>query len=155
MYIEMMTKEGSTKIVNFMTPRTGVLVLGCGHKSHYSEYALNCTLSICSTLIVVVLKYYDSSSLAFSHCRYLWKNETIQTHGKKSSPQQLCQYRWVLILKKSFYNLWASISWTSFGEITCECEWSVRNTTTQGAHYTRRTDYWIVHVVFFSFLFWL
>ena len=27
----MMTKEGSTKIVNFMTPWAGVLVLGCGH----------------------------------------------------------------------------------------------------------------------------
>ena len=30
----MMTKERSTKIVNFMTPGAGVLVLGCGHKSH-------------------------------------------------------------------------------------------------------------------------
>ena len=30
----MMTKEGSTKIVNFMTPRAGVLVLGRGHISH-------------------------------------------------------------------------------------------------------------------------
>ena len=36
----MMTKEGSTKIVNFMTPGAGVLVLGRGHisnivKMHY------------------------------------------------------------------------------------------------------------------------
>ena len=30
----MMTKEGSSKIVNFMTPGAGVLVLGCGHISH-------------------------------------------------------------------------------------------------------------------------
>ena len=30
----MMTKEGSTKIVTFMTPIAGVLVLGCGHISH-------------------------------------------------------------------------------------------------------------------------
>ena len=30
----MMSKEGSTKIVNFMTPRAGVLVLGHGHTSH-------------------------------------------------------------------------------------------------------------------------
>ena len=30
----MMTKEGSTKIVTFMTPGAGVLVLGCGHISH-------------------------------------------------------------------------------------------------------------------------
>ena len=30
----MMTKGGSTKIVNFMTPGAGVLVLGHGHISH-------------------------------------------------------------------------------------------------------------------------
>ena len=30
----MMTKEGSTKIVNFMTPGAGVLMLGHGHISH-------------------------------------------------------------------------------------------------------------------------
>ena len=30
----MMTKDGSTKIVNFMTPGAGVLVLVCGHTSN-------------------------------------------------------------------------------------------------------------------------
>ena len=30
----MMTKEVSTKILNFMTPVTGALVLVCGHLSH-------------------------------------------------------------------------------------------------------------------------
>ena len=29
-----MTKEGSTKIVNFLTPGAGILVLGYGHISH-------------------------------------------------------------------------------------------------------------------------
>ena len=33
-YIVIMTREGSTKIVNVMTSKTGVLVLGCGHISH-------------------------------------------------------------------------------------------------------------------------
>ena len=33
-YIVMMTKERSTKIVNFMTPWAGVIALGCGHISH-------------------------------------------------------------------------------------------------------------------------
>ena len=28
-YVEMMTNEGSTKVVNFMTPGAGVLVPGC------------------------------------------------------------------------------------------------------------------------------
>ena len=32
--IVMMTKEGSTKTVKFMTPGAEVLVLGCGHISH-------------------------------------------------------------------------------------------------------------------------
>ena len=56
----MMTKEGSTKIVNFMTPGAGVLVLGCGHISHYSEYVVSSTLSIYSTLIAVHL-FYDGT----------------------------------------------------------------------------------------------
>ena len=30
----MMTEEGSTKIVNFMIPGVGVLVLRCGHISY-------------------------------------------------------------------------------------------------------------------------
>ena len=33
-YIVMVTKEGSIKIVNFMTPKAGVLVVGRGHLSH-------------------------------------------------------------------------------------------------------------------------
>ena len=43
-----MTKEGSTKIVNFNTPMAEVLMLGCGHipVSHFSEYVLSSTLSI-------------------------------------------------------------------------------------------------------------
>ena len=39
-YIVMITKYGSIKIVIFMTPRAGVLVLGRGHISIISEYAL-------------------------------------------------------------------------------------------------------------------
>ena len=29
-----MTKEGSIKIVKFMTPGSGVVMLGCGHLDH-------------------------------------------------------------------------------------------------------------------------
>ena len=40
-YKAMMTKEGSTKILDFMTPGAGVLMLGRGHISnYYSEYFL-------------------------------------------------------------------------------------------------------------------
>ena len=52
-YIIIMTKEGSTKIVNFMTPGTGALMLGRGHI--VILHNLRSTLSICTTLIAIVL----------------------------------------------------------------------------------------------------
>ena len=39
-YVVMMTKEGCTKIVNFMTPGAGVLVLGHSLISHIVKNAL-------------------------------------------------------------------------------------------------------------------
>ena len=57
----MMTKEGSTKIVNFNTPMAEVLMLGRVHTSHFSEYVLSSTLSIYSTLIAIVLREYDAA----------------------------------------------------------------------------------------------
>ena len=51
----MLTKEGSTKFVNLMTPGAGGFMITCGHISHYSEYALSSTLSIYSILIAIVL----------------------------------------------------------------------------------------------------
>ena len=66
MYIVLVTNEGSTKIVNFMTPGTGVLMLGCGHISHYSEYVVSSTLSIYSTLVAIVLRDYDAAFLYHS-----------------------------------------------------------------------------------------
>ena len=58
-----MTKEGSTKIVNFMTPGAGVLMLGYGHICHYSEYVVSSVLSIYITLISIVLRDYDAAFL--------------------------------------------------------------------------------------------
>ena len=46
-----------------MTPGAGVLVLGHGHISHYSEYALYSTLSICSTLIAIALRDHNAAFL--------------------------------------------------------------------------------------------
>ena len=59
----MSIKEGFTKFVNLMTPGAGVLMLGRGHISHYSEDELYSTLSIYSTLIAIVLKDYDAAFL--------------------------------------------------------------------------------------------
>ena len=55
----MMTKEGSTKIVNFLTPGAGVLVLGHGHTSYYREYALSSTLSMLNIEFCNILRDYD------------------------------------------------------------------------------------------------
>ena len=43
-YVVMMTKGGSTKIVNFMTHRARALMLAWGHISHYTAYASSSTL---------------------------------------------------------------------------------------------------------------
>ena len=51
----MMTKGGSTKIVNFMTPGAGVLILGRGHISHCSDYVVSSTLSMYSTLVAIMV----------------------------------------------------------------------------------------------------
>ena len=59
----MMTKEWSTKIVNFMTPWAGVLMLGYVHISHYSEYVVSSTLSTYRTSIAIVLRDYDVAFL--------------------------------------------------------------------------------------------
>ena len=55
-----MTKEGSTKMVNFITIGAGGLVLGRGYISHYSKYALSSTLSIYITLIAIVFREYNA-----------------------------------------------------------------------------------------------
>ena len=59
----MSTKEGFTKFVNLMTTGAGVLILGRGHISHYSEDVLYSTLSIYSTLIAILLRDYDAGFL--------------------------------------------------------------------------------------------
>ena len=51
-----MSREGSAKIVNFITTRAGGLMLGRGYISHYSEYALSFTLSMYITLIAIELR---------------------------------------------------------------------------------------------------
>ena len=62
-YIAVITKEGPNKIVNFITLGAGILMLGRGHISHYSEYVLYSTISIYGISIVIVLKDYDAAFL--------------------------------------------------------------------------------------------
>ena len=53
--IHVMTKEGSSKIVNFITFWARGLMLRCVIVSHYSDYALS-SISIYITLIAIVLR---------------------------------------------------------------------------------------------------
>ena len=62
-YIVMITYEGSTKVVNFMNPRSGVLVLGRGHISHIVKLHL----------FFKNLNIADSFSFIFVCCsRFVW-----------------------------------------------------------------------------------
>ena len=69
-YKAIMTKKGSTKIVNFIIIRTGGLMLGRDYICHDSEYALSYTLSIYRyiTLIAIVLSEYNAAFLYMYHC---------------------------------------------------------------------------------------
>ena len=62
----MMTTERSTKIVNFMTPGAGVLVLGRGHISH------------------IVKMHYFFKNLLYSHA-YIRQTKHIVMVTKKGS----------------------------------------------------------------------
>ena len=63
MYIVLMIEEGSTKNVTSMTTGTGVLMLGYGHISHYSEYVVFSTLSTYSTLAAIGLRDNNAAFL--------------------------------------------------------------------------------------------
>ena len=69
MFKEMMTKEGSTKIINFITLRAGVLVLGRGRISHKVKmhfYFENLLLYTQWVGIVMVIKKESSKIVNFT-----------------------------------------------------------------------------------------
>ena len=64
----MMTKEGSTKNVNFMTPRAGVFVLGRGYISHivkmhyfFNNPGIDLTKKVCSN---------DDQGRVYRNCKF-------------------------------------------------------------------------------------
>ena len=65
----MMTKEGSTKIVNFMNPGAGVLVLGRGHISHivkmhyFSKNLLLYSKAYRQTMYIVIITEERSTKI--------------------------------------------------------------------------------------------
>ena len=117
-----MTKEGSTKIVNFRTPGTTVLMLGRGHISHYSEYVVSSNLSIYSTLIAILLGDYDAVFLYHRWFSFIlwWANDVqiwallTRSWCKVSDNQVTIKACWPLVtgnadlifLKSYLYPFW-------------------------------------------------
>ena len=66
----MINKEWSPIPVNFMTRGARVLMLGRGHISHYSDYALSSSLSIFSSLISTVFRDYNAAFIG--HFEFLF-----------------------------------------------------------------------------------
>ena len=63
----MITKEGSTKIVNFTTPGAVAFVLGCGHISH-----------------IVKMHYFFKNLLLYSHA-WIKQTKYIEMMTKEGS----------------------------------------------------------------------
>ena len=105
----MMTKEESTKIVNFIIPRDGVLMLGHGHINHYSEYVLSPTLSIYSTLLAIVLR--DSYALFRYHHLFsfiLWWAVDIQIWALLTRSQCKVSVTHLIVKARGLLFFWAS-----------------------------------------------
>ena len=68
--IVMITKEGSTKTVNFLTPSAELDVIGRCHVRYIGEYAISSTLWIYTIFIVIVLSDYNAAFLC--HCWFLF-----------------------------------------------------------------------------------
>ena len=89
----MMTKEGSTKTVNSITPGTGVLVLGCDHISHIvKKHFLFKTLLLYSQAQTNQVCSNDDQGRVYKNCKFhdLWGRVLVQLHQnwivfKKSS----------------------------------------------------------------------
>ena len=109
-----MTKEGCTKIVNFMNPQAGVLVQGCGHMS-CSENALSSTLSLYSTLIVIVLRDYDAAFLCY--CWFLF----ILWWG--------CWYAWTLLSRHNCKVSYTQVTVKARGPLISQREMTAKNDT--------------------------
>ena len=65
----MMTKEGSSKIVNFMTPGAGVLLLGHGHLSHIVKmhYFFKISFSLLSQALICSI---DDYGRVYQNCKF-------------------------------------------------------------------------------------
>ena len=75
----MITKKGSTKIVNFMTPDDGVLMLRCSSISRYREYALSCStlIALHNTAFYAIVDFYLMMGLVI--CRFSDNRVTVKT----------------------------------------------------------------------------
>ena len=96
-----MTKEGSAKIVNFITIGAGGLMLGRGYMS---EYALSSTLSIYITLIDIIWREYKATFLCHCWmmgqliCKYelFWQEVSVEFLILRCRLRPLCLLLWYM-----------------------------------------------------------
>ena len=84
----MMTKEGSTKIVNFMTRGTGVLVLGFGHMSYREN-------------VLIYNLLYSKAQVRQSKYKVMTRNTMTQASKKDCKPYLYPQKKFVSV----FYSI--------------------------------------------------
>ena len=119
-YIVMMIEEGSTKIVNFMTPGAEVPVLGCGHisrivKMHYSFKNLHIysQAQIRETMCIVMMTKEASTKivnfmtpgsgvlvLGFGHISRIVKMHYFFKNLLHYSQAQIRQTRYIVMIAK-------------------------------------------------------
>ena len=67
----MMTKEGSTKIINFINHGAGVLMLLHDYISHYSEYAFSSTILKYRALFALFSIVLRDNNADFLICKFI------------------------------------------------------------------------------------
>ena len=85
----MMTKEGSTKIVNFMNPGTGVFVLERGHISH--KVKLHYLFKNSSSLLPGIDQTSQDQGRVYQNCKF--KTERERERERERALQTLINLR--------------------------------------------------------------
>ena len=100
----MMTKEGSNKIVNFITPRAGVFVLGCGQISHIVKMHYFFKNILYSHAFIRQTEYQvytsnDDQGRIYKNCKFL--DQWCRVSCGKAWPYKSCSENALFLLKYS------------------------------------------------------
>ena len=99
-YIVLMTKEGSTKIVHFVTHGAGVLMLRCDHLSHYSEYSMHYLPQYQNKAHYLQLYYNDHNAVFL--CRFYSIMGLLICKYESFWQDISLWYKWALLTRSVF-----------------------------------------------------